>query len=249
MHLAVWSKRGRFTTPPKKSPIPRHLCVYGLSAAGKTTHAKLLAQQLEMDYVSASQLMFDEIGYKDPGQQDTWTVHSPELSHARESGLVDEAVNQQLMERAESSLPAVFDSWTLPYIARSSDFLRKTVFFLQLESDLSSRALRCLVSHGPNAIYSITEAADLIRDKDTFSRQRFKNLFGFDILSRATGLKDARKARIDISRYVFGSSPHQIRRGIQSAHNTILAVLPHRSEYISNLGADSASLRRNNLQR
>jgi cytidylate kinase len=207
--------------------MPRHLCVYGLSAAGKTTHAKLLAQQLEMDYVSASQLMFGEIGYKDTGLHDTWTKHSAEISQAREGGLVDEAVNQQLIQRAESSLPAVFDSWTLPYMARESDLLRKTVFFIKLESDFNSRALRCLVSHGPNTAYSITEAADLIRRKDSLSRQRFKSIFGFDIFSRSTGLNDAKKVRIDISRFVFGSSPHQIRRGIQSAHNKILAILPH----------------------
>ncbi len=186
-----------------------------------------------MDYVSASQLMFAEIGFRDPGQHDAWTHHAPEIAHARESGLVDAAVSRELLVRAESSTPIVFDSWTLPYMARESASLRKAVFFLKLDSDINSRAVRCLVSQGADAKYSITEAVNLIRSKDLSSRERFKSLFGFDILGRENTPRGARKARVDVSRFVFGSSPQQVRRGIQSAHHHILENIPHARQTVS----------------
>ena len=180
-----------------------------------------------MDYVSASQLMFAEMGYQDPGYHDTWGKHAEEIAAARADGTVDLAVNRELLKRAESQAPTIFDSWTLPYMARRSELLQNTVFFLKLDSGVNARAIRCIVSQGVNARFSIAEAVELIRTKDMSSRERFKATFGFDILSRTGGLRDARKARIDLSGFVFGSSPQQIRRGIQAAHRQILKLLPY----------------------
>jgi cytidylate kinase len=221
----------RVRMPPKRSALTqRHLCVYGLSAAGKTTHAKLLAQQLGMDYVSASDLMFYQIGYKDTGNQEAWLIHADHIRQARESGLADKAVNKQLLERAQDPAPAIFDSWTLPYMARDSESLREYVSFLRIDSDLSSRALKCLVSQGANTTRSIRDATELIRSKDKETRDLFQSLFGFDIF-KSVGTKNLKSAKVDISACVFGSSPRQVRRGIRFAHQAVTAAIPYVTQF------------------
>ena len=202
----------------------RHLCLYGLTAAGKSTHATLLAQQLQMDYISASQLMLQLIGYNDAGDHLTWH-HSPAvIAEARRRGEVDDAVNEELAARVEDGDPAVFDSWALPYLTRRNYAIAEQVFFVRLNSDLNSRAIRCLVSQGPNPAVSVGGAVSLVRSKDESTRDQFKRLYGFDVVGEAGNLR-VNQIRISLSNFVYGSSPYQVRRGISSAHAKILAAL------------------------
>lgn len=199
----------------------RHICIYGLTAAGKTTHATLLAQQLQMDYVSASGLMFQVMSYRHPGDSTPWSRDKSKISALRRGGAVDQAVNQELMARVEGDAPTVFDSWTLPFMATDSPVLRRDVLFVQLESDLSTRAVKCIVSQGAMSRSSISEAMSLIREKDASSRQQFRDTFGIDILKSKPRVPSSNLIRLNISQYVFGSGMEQVRRGIRSAHSRI----------------------------
>jgi cytidylate kinase len=216
----------RQTSTSRAVLTPRHICVHGLTAAGKTTHAVLLAQQLQIDYVSASQLMFAEMGYVDPGDHDTWIVRSAQVAEWRESGTVDRNVNIRLLQRVENPEPAIFDSWALPYMAAESPLIRSNVFFLHLESDLNSRAVRCLVSQGARPAGSVSEAARLIKGKDSSSRDQFQRLFGDKALGSKESPRAPSKARLDVSDFVFGSSPRQVCRGIRAAHDEIVKLIP-----------------------
>lgn len=199
----------------------RHICIYGLTAAGKTTHATLLAQQLHMDYVSASGLMFRKLGYQHPGDSTPWTRDLSKISELRQGGTVDEAVNQELMVRAEGDMPTVFDSWTLPFIAAESPVLRSNVLFVRLESDIHSRAVRCVVSQGPVSRSSISDAITLIKEKDASSRHQFMDTFGIDIFKSALRVPRSSMIRLNVTQYVFGSGAEQVRHGIRSAHARI----------------------------
>jgi cytidylate kinase len=199
----------------------RHICIYGLTAAGKTTHAALLAQQLHMDYVSASGIMFQKMGYRHPGDSTPWSRDMSRISALRHGGTVDEAVNQELMARAAGETPVVFDSWTLPFMAADSAVLRTDVLFVQLDSDISSRAVKCVVSHGPASRSSISDATALIKKKDASSRQQFKDTFGIDIFKSASMLPGSTTIKLNISQYVFGSGAEQVRHGIRAAHSRI----------------------------
>jgi cytidylate kinase len=201
----------------------RHLCLYGLTAAGKSTHATLLAQQLQMDYISASQLMLQRIGYNDAGDHLTWHRSSAMIAEARRSGEVDDAVNEELAARFEYGDPAVFDSWALPYLTRRNYAIAEQVFFVRLNSDLNSRAIRCLVSQGPNPAVSVGGAVSLVRSKDDSTRDQFKRLYGVDVVGE--GNLRVNQIRISLSNFVYGSSTYQVRRGISSAHAKILAAL------------------------
>jgi cytidylate kinase len=203
----------------------RHICIYGLTAAGKTTHATLLAQQLHMDYVSASGLMFQKMGYRHPGDSSPWSRDMSRISALRRGGTVDEAVNQELMARAEGDTPTVFDSWTLPFMAADSPLLRSDVLFVRLDSDISSRAVKCVVSQGPASRSSISDATALIKEKDASSRQQFKDTFGIDIFKSVPRLPRSIMIKLNISHYVFGSGAEQVRHGIRAAHSRIADVI------------------------
>jgi cytidylate kinase len=202
----------------------RHICIYGLTAAGKTTHAKLLAQQLDCDYVSASQLMFDELGYRDPGDHGTWLRSSEEISAKREDGSVDREVNRRLLVLVERSSRIIFDSWTLPFMIYGTPGLDKKVTCLRLESDAHSRALKSIVSLGADADLSIADATQLISDKDASSRQIFSQIFGFDIFRPADHFGRTHLA-IDVGPFVYGVRPDEVRRGVRAAHQRIVRRL------------------------
>src|SRR5712691_3242729 len=102
--------------------------------------------------------MFQMMGYRDPGDSTPWSRDIGKISALRDGGAVDEAVNQELMVRAEGEMPTVFDSWTLPFMAAGSPALGSDVLFVRLESDINSRAVRCVVSQGAVSRSSISEA-------------------------------------------------------------------------------------------
>jgi cytidylate kinase len=199
----------------------RHICIYGLTAAGKTTHATLLAQQLHMDYVSASGLMFRKLGYRHPGDDTPWTRGMSKITALRRGGAVDEAVNQELMARAAGDMPTVFDSWTLPFMAVDSPVLSSDVLFVRLGSDIGSRAVKCVVSQGAESRSSISDAMALIKEKDALSRQQFRDTFGIDIFKSPLRVPSSNMIKLNVSQYVFGSGAGQIRHGIKSAHSRI----------------------------
>lgn len=165
------------------------------------------------------------MGYHDPGDNKLWIRDRHEIIALRQAGAVDEAVNEALLARAEEEVPAVFDSWTLPFMARTSPFLASNVLYVRLDSDVSSRAIKCLVSQGPASRSSISAATSLIKDKDASSREQFKTIFGVDIFKKVAGIPAANMLKLNLSAYVFGSSAEQIRRGIRVAHSLLLDTI------------------------
>ena len=147
------------------------------------------------------------------------------VSALRQGGTVDEAVNQELMARAAGDTPTVFDSWTLPFMAVDSSLLRSDVLFLRLESDISSRAVKCVVSQGAESRSSISDAMALIKEKDASSRQQFRDTFGIDIFKSPLRVPSSNMLKLNVSQYVFGSGAEQIRRGIKSAHARIAGAV------------------------
>lgn len=200
-----------------------HICIYGLTAAGKTTHAKLLAQQLDCDYVSASQLMFDELGYRDSGDNSTWLRSAAEISAKREDGSVDREVNRRLLELAARVERIVFDSWTLPFIIRDIPTVKGSVALLRLESDVRSRAVKSIVSLGAGARLSMSDAIRLIGEKDASSHQIFARTFGFDIFRPTDYLGSGDQLTIDIGAFVYGQRADEVRRGVSDAHQYIVS--------------------------
>jgi cytidylate kinase len=145
----------------------------GLTAAGKTTHARLLAEQLGYDYVSATEILLEMLGIDDPSDQ-VWFRRLEEIQAARDDGAVDTELEARLVSISRSRQRTVFDTWALAWIG--DDPLVR----IWIESDLDSRVRKCIVSQRSKRL-SAEECMSLIQEKDEFNRSMFRRRHGFDL--------------------------------------------------------------------
>lgn len=145
----------------------------GLTAAGKTTHAQLLAEQLGYTYVSATQLLLSIVGVDDtaPG---VWFRNFTEIEKRRQGDSADEELERQLLTMAANSDNLVLDTWALAWIAP------QPMIRLWIESDEPSRVRKCLVSQSdPTA--TMEQCQELITRKDGATRTSFLRRHSFDL--------------------------------------------------------------------
>ena len=148
----------------------------GLTAAGKTTHAKLLASELGYDYVSATEMLVKLAGVEpDPGQS-IWSNQEKYayIQNLRSSRALDDELEQALLEMIRTCTHTVFDTWAMAWLA---DVPTLRVW---IESDRLSRTLKCLVSDRARNI-KISDAVQIIDKKDSDTRNILLARHGFDI--------------------------------------------------------------------
>lgn len=148
------------------------LVISGLTAAGKTTLARKLADQLTLDYVSASTILRRTFG-------DTSGHWTPTLDLRRNDLSIERKVDHLVQEVFRQSEHAVFDCWGLPWF--TDDVTGPTVF-IWIESDQESRFRKCFVSYLERSDpKSLRECRDIVIAKDTKSREIFMENWDFDI--------------------------------------------------------------------
>lgn len=147
----------------------------GLTAAGKTTHARLLARELGYTYVSATDILLNLLGVDTPGDR-VWFSRLAEINEARGDGSVDAELEQRLLQLNRARQATVFDTWALAWIG-DGPLVR-----LWLESDVESRARKCLVSQ-ENQCLGINECRKLIHEKDEFNYELFAQRHNFDLFT------------------------------------------------------------------
>lgn len=149
----------------------RRIVISGLTAAGKTTHAKKLAEYLGLEYFSSSEVLGQLTGL-----EGAW---SPSVDLRR---VGDEEIDRQLdalvLREFHSRSECVFDAWALPWICDGP------AIHLWIESDFPSRVRKCMVSRldrgdTPDA----RDCLSVVRAKDQFSRDVFLRNHGFDLFT------------------------------------------------------------------
>ena len=155
--------------------VPVRILVSGLTAAGKSTHCRLLAAHYEVPYISMRSIMATVLREQGlPGAEDEeW---SPSVDEARAPRTeVDREADRRMLQRIHHG-PGVFDAWALPWLYRKPDAVR-----VWIAADLPSRMQRCRVSAAARDRSMPDDPAALLRAKDKFSRARFRSLYGFDL--------------------------------------------------------------------
>jgi cytidylate kinase len=149
----------------------------GLTAVGKTTHSHILARQLKSEYVSATTLLLQEVGYKRRDGGHPWFDDLQHIENVRDlNSKIDDTVDESLLRRARIANGAVFDTWALPWL---SDGL--PAYRIRLNSDPIARARKAYVSQGLRRNLDEAACLALILEKDERTRLRFKVRRNIDI--------------------------------------------------------------------
>ncbi|WNV76714.1 cytidylate kinase family protein [Geodermatophilus sp. DSM 44513] len=150
----------------------------GLTAAGKTTHAKVLAEQLNYEYVSATEIIADILGLTQAAAPRLWFTKLGEINAMREaSDSLDEELESRLIQKARSSDHLVLDTWAMPWISESP------AVNVWIESSFVTRTWKCYVSQGCSPALDMLECSALVADKDETTRQIFMRRHGFDLFT------------------------------------------------------------------
>lgn len=145
----------------------------GLTAAGKTTHAKILAEELGYKYVSATEILLDILGIDEPSDQ-VWRTRLGEINAARYDGAIDAELEERLLAMSQTCQRTVFDTWALAWIGNDP------LVRIWIDSDLESRVRKCLVSQGHNRL-NPDECRRILQEKDGFNRWAFRRHHDFDL--------------------------------------------------------------------
>jgi cytidylate kinase len=181
------------------------ITVSGLTAAGKTTHARRLADELGLPYFSASQIVS-----RLSGQPGPW---SPRIDTVRAERDIDAEVDRHITHLFETAPAGVFDAWALPWLTAAP------AIRVWIESDQPSRVRKAYVSELRRGRVPDEQAVqELVNTKDRFSQQQFKIRHKFDLFID----HDVFDIVIDNSAYIPVASIAASDHGIESFHPVFL---------------------------
>lgn len=181
----------------------------GFTAAGKTTHAQLLARELGWAYIGMSEIMSSVIPPSLRGSREWETSHDEyRASHAT----VDQKVDQLMSDRVRATSNLVVDAWLQPWLY-TAPALR-----VWIDSDRRSRAMKCVVSFLREGKSPPEDPVELIDRKDQFSVKQFQANYGvaFGPDNRVFDLT------VDNSRYISAPTIMASDVGIRSFHLVLL---------------------------
>lgn len=149
------------------------ICVAGLTACGKSTAARRLAEKYGLTYVSGGTALKElalKMGYK--AKNKGWWETQEGMRFLEErvrDPKFDRQIDAQLLEWADRG-DVVLDSWTMPWLTKKG-------FKIWLEVSPAERAKRLAHRDGTNP----KEAAQAIKEKDGKTRRIYEKIYGFKL--------------------------------------------------------------------
>lgn len=186
--------------------------ISGWTAAGKTTHARLIAAELGWTYLEMSPVMKELTAV---GGSRDWTPEQDEIRRRNRS--IDLEADRRMLEMVSSSSSIVVDAWLQPWLYPSASAVR-----VWLGSSPTARTRKCAVSYlRQRERLSGRQAAQVVQRKDSFARRQFALLYGvrFDYDPALFDL------HVDNSAYITESSIAASDSGIREFHPVLMRHL------------------------
>ncbi len=158
-------------TPEFETPI----LFSGLTASGKSNYSSLIAESLGRPWFDATSQLLKLVGVETDAQSVWSTELADDIHEARQGDQIDRELDQLILAKLDATPGAVVDAWATPWLW-DGDALRVFV-----HADEETRVRRCLASYPPDAQPTIKDARQLIRDKDSYTRDLFLRLYDFDL--------------------------------------------------------------------
>lgn len=149
------------------------ICLAGLTACGKSTAARRLAQKYNLKYVSGGTALKElalEGGIAD-ANKGWWETPAGLhfLKQRQQDSSFDKQVDDRLLCFAKQG-NVVLDSWTMPWLSEKG-------FKIWLEVSPKERANRLTQRDG----ISVESAEKIIKEKDGRTKQIYRELYGFEL--------------------------------------------------------------------
>jgi cytidylate kinase len=188
-----------------------NICISGLTASGKTTHAHLLAGEFGLTYVSGSQIQLNFMGVSPIQTKDFWiTVEAKKLWNEKQFSEID----SELLRLEEINAGYIFDTSTMPWRHK------KPSLCIWLESDLDSRVLKSIVSHRGRSQFADEEYHEKIKEKDKSTIELYKKLYDINI---GTDLS-CFDLILDISSFISEPTLISSLKSIEKVHKIVRAA-------------------------
>jgi cytidylate kinase len=190
----------------------RNIIISGLTAAGKTTHAKLLCQEFKLRYVSASQILLRLAGLRADLPPDFWVT--------REGRAVSDRVSWQQIDDEFRAVEAkarctVFDCQSLPWLC-STDCMS-----IWIGSSLQSRIMKAMISHRNTSRLTPSQVAEGLAAKDLHARDQIFRNYGVNLFSNRAPFR----LIVDISSFIEAPTEAAARVSIARAHAIISSAV------------------------
>ncbi len=201
--------------------------ISGLTAAGKTTHAKLLASDYHLQYMSASNILLERAHIDTTNLPKNFWVSSAAStlrSQRSQDQSIDIWVDQQMIAAATSANNVVFDSWGLPWLSTEPG-LR-----IWLESSTLSRWWKAIVSQGLDSQTNPGETLAEMSKKDDFTREYFLSTYGFDLFQD----HEIFDYILDITTFISAPTHEASNLSISKVHNLITDIVKYHMDQDSN---------------
>lgn len=149
------------------------ICIAGLTACGKSTAARKLAERFSLKYASGGIALKElalKMGYK-PKEKGWWEAAEGMrfLQQRSRDSRFDKQIDNELLELANHG-NIIMDSWTMPWLCKEG-------FKIWLEVSPEERARRLM---GRDSI-DIEEARKIIKAKDGRTKEIYERIYGFKI--------------------------------------------------------------------